>query len=410
MDISCSKYLLIRADLSRPFFRRCAEPATLLPPQFAAAMTKKKQKRYQRIALFSAASRPTGYTREIESLFAQGVHNAGGALEEFRLPEMHIAECRGCYGCWNPSHPGHCVLPPDDMALAAKALVEADAVVFSTPLYFFSFASSLKRFFERLLPMTEPGSARGGTTDVTMNRTSSRLSRRPAVFICTAAHREMQIFDGVRSSFDLIADALNLEPAGVLLRPESFFLDFGANKPSVHRKVHTAFTEAASQLVLEGRVRPQTVADAQTPLTISQEVFDSHFTTYWSIAKEAGLDGAKRRELRDLAGRDLRILMPELASSYDPEAGGELNARIRFELNGPSTTAYVLLIEHHRCRIVADTGEPATLTISTTADILSDVLLQKVDIRSAYADKRLVVSGDRSLFIKLGKLFLAGRR
>jgi putative NADPH-quinone reductase len=115
------------------------------------------------------------------------------------------------------------------MPRALEAFLEADAVVFSTPLYFFSFASSLKKLLERLLPLTEPCSAIGVHTGIAMNRPSPLLRRRPTVLLCSAAHRDKRIFDGVRSSFWLVADALNLEVAGVMLRPESFLLDFSAS-------------------------------------------------------------------------------------------------------------------------------------------------------------------------------------
>ncbi|MCU0661987.1 MAG: NAD(P)H-dependent oxidoreductase [Myxococcota bacterium] len=373
-------------------------------------MMEESQSPNARITVFSSAPRPSGFTRELEDDFCAGVQKAGGQCRIVRLPQMKIAECRGCYGCWNPTHRGQCALPEDDMSEARAALLDADAVVFSTPLYFFGIAASLKRFFERLLPLTEPSAAVGSFTGLTMNRPSALLRRRPVVLICTGAHRDKRIFDGVRSSFLLVADALNLEPAGILLRPETFLLDFQGSYPTLHRRVHAAFEDAGAQLVHDGRVTQQCEEQASQPLTKSQEIMDSHFATYWKIAQEQGLGPAQRRELCYLASRDMRILIQELASSYDSTFDSALRADIRFELAGADPDRYVLRIAEGQCHAVPDTGTPATLTISTSSELMADVLLRKIDMRMAYAQKLITVSGNRQLFTKMGKLFLASRK
>jgi hypothetical protein len=137
---------------------------------------------------------------------------------------------------------------------------------------------------------------------------------------------------------------------------------------------------------------------------------DAHFSTYWKIAQEQGLSPAQRWELSHRASRDMRILVRELASSYDSSYDGSLRASIRLELEGASPDRYLLQIADGFCQVRADSETPATLTISTTADLMADVLLRKMDMRVAYAQKLISVSGDRSLFTKLGKLFLASRK
>ena len=70
------------------------------------------------------------------------------------LTRLKIANCVGCFSCWTKT-PGRCV-HPDDMNGALLKYVEADALIFSFPLYYFSLPSRLKLFLDRTLPLSLP--------------------------------------------------------------------------------------------------------------------------------------------------------------------------------------------------------------------------------------------------------------
>ena len=61
---------------------------------------------------------------------------------------MNIGYCRGCGAC-NTTH--KCV-QKDDMAEILDKMVDADAIVLSTPVYFYSVDGQMKTFIDRTVP------------------------------------------------------------------------------------------------------------------------------------------------------------------------------------------------------------------------------------------------------------------
>jgi multimeric flavodoxin WrbA len=74
--------------------------------------------------------------------------------EIVHLYEKDIHHCCGCYSCWIKT-PGKCIFE-DDMTELLKDFVEADIIVFGTPLYHYTMSSIMKKFIERTLPLDEP--------------------------------------------------------------------------------------------------------------------------------------------------------------------------------------------------------------------------------------------------------------
>ena len=65
----------------------------------------------------------------------------------FKLREITIADCMGCFGCWIKT-PGECVI--DDAARdIAKKLMHTDLTVFVTPIVFGGYSYELKKILDR---------------------------------------------------------------------------------------------------------------------------------------------------------------------------------------------------------------------------------------------------------------------
>ena len=95
-------------------------------------------------------------TLRLTRAFTRGLCSAapGSEVEELDLRCMNLHECSGCFTCWTKT-PGRCV-HPDDMNGALLKYVEADVLIFSFPLYYFSLPSRLKLFLDRTLPLSLP--------------------------------------------------------------------------------------------------------------------------------------------------------------------------------------------------------------------------------------------------------------
>ena len=107
--------------------------------------TKKTAKKTKNVLIISASFRPNSNSHALCQEVAKGVKAAGNKAEVIRLKDKKIGFCTGCYACQKL---GKCVIQDDANAIVEK-ICKADAVVFGTPVYYFSIAGQLKALFDR---------------------------------------------------------------------------------------------------------------------------------------------------------------------------------------------------------------------------------------------------------------------
>ena len=78
----------------------------------------------------------------------------GSQIETFRLREMKIAHCLGCFGCWLKT-PGMCV-DDDTGRQIAKAVIQSDVTVLFTPVTFGGYSPDLKKLVDHFIQLTSP--------------------------------------------------------------------------------------------------------------------------------------------------------------------------------------------------------------------------------------------------------------
>ncbi|MCK9596050.1 flavodoxin family protein [Candidatus Pacearchaeota archaeon] len=110
-----------------------------------------------KVVIVQASYHRKGYTSSLVDEFKKGVKsvNKNADIEVFNLLDSKVEFCTGCIQC---SHDkslkiGKCPIKDDVRGMLEK-LVDADVVVFATPLYDFGPTALLKRFMERCVPMT----------------------------------------------------------------------------------------------------------------------------------------------------------------------------------------------------------------------------------------------------------------
>lgn len=79
---------------------------------------------------------------------------AGHSARIFTLREMNLGFCRGCFHCWHTT-PGICSIK-DDIVPIHKAVINADLVIWASPLYKGYVSSMLKMVQERMIPLLHP--------------------------------------------------------------------------------------------------------------------------------------------------------------------------------------------------------------------------------------------------------------
>lgn len=359
----------------------------------------------ERTLVIIGAPRRNGYTRELATHLIRGLERGGTQVDLLDLFDQKIGICRGCYGCWSPGHPGRCV-QNDDMTDLLERYCLASLVVLVTPVYYYSFSALTKTFIERLLPLTRPLPSVGPRLKLTKNalRRPDNTPRKMAL-LAVAAHRDMRTFEGVTKTFELIAEGMDAEPVGTLLRPESYFMDFPASKPVTMKKILGAFETAGLELARDGRVSLETEQRVSTHLTRDDDAFNRHFETYWAIAHELGSTCCAHSKIKDTAARDLRILMPELVDCFSPKAAGELAAIIHFTFSGKQPGDWTIHIRGGRCSLSYGAQAASDAHISCDSQTFVDIVLQKLDPRQALTRGEIHIDGDRKLFARFGRLF-----
>ena len=99
----------------------------------------------KKVLIISASMRGDSNSHALCEKVAEGVRAAGNEAEIVRLRGRKIGFCTGCYACQKT---GRCVIKDDANDIVEK-ICRADAVVFGTPVYYFSIAGQLKALLDR---------------------------------------------------------------------------------------------------------------------------------------------------------------------------------------------------------------------------------------------------------------------
>lgn len=100
------------------------------------------------ILIISASPRRGGNSDYLCDEFMRGAQEAGHDVEKIFFHDKKIGYCSGCGVC-NTTH--KCV-QKDDMAVVLDKMVEADVLVFGTPVYFYTMDAQLKTLIDRTVP------------------------------------------------------------------------------------------------------------------------------------------------------------------------------------------------------------------------------------------------------------------
>ncbi len=77
--------------------------------------------------------------------FAEGAKDAGNDVEIVSLKDKKIGFCTGCFACQKL---GKCVIP-DDANVITEKILEAEVVVWATPIYYYEMSGQMKTMIDR---------------------------------------------------------------------------------------------------------------------------------------------------------------------------------------------------------------------------------------------------------------------
>ena len=107
----------------------------------------------KKIIVLNGSPRANGNTSALVREFTRGAEENGHSVQTFLLHDMDI---KGCAGCWGGGQEPHspCAFK-DDMEKIYPPYIEADIVVFASPLYYWSVSGQLKTALDRLFAVAE---------------------------------------------------------------------------------------------------------------------------------------------------------------------------------------------------------------------------------------------------------------
>ena len=96
--------------------------------------------------------RRNGNTHILMDRIIEGAKDAGADTELVIIADLDIAPCDGCYVCYEQKPCNK----EDDMMEIYDKFMEADTIIYGTPLYWYGPTAIMKTFFDRLQYFTAP--------------------------------------------------------------------------------------------------------------------------------------------------------------------------------------------------------------------------------------------------------------
>lgn len=100
----------------------------------------------KKVLILSGSPRKQGNSDLLCDEFLRGAEESGNSVEKIRVADKKVGYCRACYYCRD--HGGECIIK-DDMAEILQKMIDADVIVLSSPVYFYSICAQLKAVIDR---------------------------------------------------------------------------------------------------------------------------------------------------------------------------------------------------------------------------------------------------------------------
>lgn len=150
-----------------------------------------------KILILTGSPHKKGTSNTLVGEFMRGAKEAGHIAEVY---DCAYGDIHPCYGCDRCGMNGECI-QKDDGNRVLKKLLDSDAVVFATPVYYFGMSAQLKMMIDRFYAKN------GAITCRNMD----------AALLATAWNDDNTVMQGIKTHFDIIFDYLAFKNRGMIL-------------------------------------------------------------------------------------------------------------------------------------------------------------------------------------------------
>jgi putative NADPH-quinone reductase len=330
-------------------------------------------------------------TELLLSHLVAGMRDAGAEVEVVELRRKKINYCRGCYTCWSKT-PGICV-HRDDMALELlPKWLEADIVVYASPLYYYGVNAQMKAFIERTLPSLLPYFKPRGEGTVHPLR-----GREPAVVLLSvAAFPEDSVFDAL--SFWAKKTFGRSRLLAEIYRPASEAMLYSWKL----KDILDAVEQAGRELVEQRCVIRETMARIMQPLidpasvaAITNCMWQTLIDERLTMAEFSKRGGAPRPG-------SMATFMAMLSFGFNPLKAGGKTGILQFNFSGEAPGSCYFVIDKDSCTAHEGKAEKADCTVEGSFEVWADIIQGKADGARMLMEGKYKVEGDIALMMVFG--------
>ncbi|MBM4285092.1 MAG: flavodoxin family protein [Deltaproteobacteria bacterium] len=219
-------------------------------------------------------------TSHILGPLLEGMRAGGATTEVVHLGQVQIKPCLGCFLCWVKT-PGKCV-QQDDMATVLERFVQADILIFGTPLYHYAMSGLLKNFIDRTLPIHEPWMVEDPHHPGRSTHPDRYPKDRAALLVSPCGFPEFNHFAPLVHYFQFYIQKLGWRYLGEILRPAGNSLS-GEQYQEMFTWYYDLVRQAGEQLIRQGQISPEVQAGLRRDLFPGGvETFRDEANRHWA--------------------------------------------------------------------------------------------------------------------------------
>ena len=153
------------------------------------------------IVVITGSPRKNGNSFALTDAFIKRAEQPGNKIQRFDAAFMKIGGCHACETCFKT---GKACSFDDDFNIIAPAILEADAIVFTMPTYWYSIPAQIKGVIDRLYSLVVGGKNIAG--------------KKCGLIACCEEH-DLMVMDGIRIPIERSAALLKWDIVGEALIP-----------------------------------------------------------------------------------------------------------------------------------------------------------------------------------------------
>jgi len=325
------------------------------------------------------------FTMKLVESFLSGVSDIAQdvKIETINLNEKNINPCTGCFGCWTVT-PGECV-QEDDMDELLPMYIEADIVIWATPLYHYGITSSMKKFMERTLPVFLPFiDPEGGGMYGHPYRNPEIMQNKKHLLISTCGFPSVENnYEGVEKQFDNLFGQGKWEK---ILCVEGELL--GISQLDNFTGPYLELVKVAGREYIDRLSISDSIKEGLTKPFVEIPAFLEVSNLSWGVEDI--------REVESDGGLIGWSFMKQMRAAFNPKIRPGLDAVLQMDF-ADLRESYQLVIKDNECKLLKNDFTQETTRINTHFTNWERISEGKIDAAEALIEKKYTVVGDFNL-------------